>query len=289
MSSRARGAARRFRDAARRRPAGQLAAGPHGRAGANASARAVPDERMWEVEERYRGRFTLEPLSYGTVRDWTDSVERIPGVASASFDMKNLQRCWMVKAVLGNVEPGGRLVEIGAGEPIVAGLLSRLGYEVTVVDPYDGSGNGPREYEAFRETYPDLDFVRDRFPPADGVEPGLGAVYSISVLEHIPAEVLGDVMRAARRLIDPQRGRSIHAIDHVAAGWSADEHLERLEAIVDGAGLERSQLRETLAGLDRDPDTYFVSAEAHDRWRGAIPYDEYPMRRIASVQLFAGA
>ena len=64
--------------------------------------------------------------------------------------MKNLQRCWMVKAVLGSVEPGGRLLEIGAGEPLVADLLARLGYEVTVVDPYDGSGDGPLEFEEFR-------------------------------------------------------------------------------------------------------------------------------------------
>ena len=89
----------------------------------------------------------------------------MPGLAAASVDMKDLQRCWMVKAVLGNVEPGGRLLEIGAGEPLVAGLLSRLGYEVTIVDPYDGSGNGPREYADFASAYPDLDFVRDQFPP----------------------------------------------------------------------------------------------------------------------------
>jgi hypothetical protein len=30
-----------------------------------------------------------------------------------------------------------------------------------------------------------------------------------------------------------------------------------------------------------------VSAEAHEQWRGALPYDRYPMRRIASINLFS--
>ena len=39
--------------------------------------------------------------------------------------------------------------------------------------------------------------------------------------------------------------------------------------------------------LGTDPETYFVSAEAHEQWRGAAPYDRYPMRRIASINLFS--
>ena len=39
--------------------------------------------------------------------------------------------------------------------------------------------------------------------------------------------------------------------------------------------------------METDPETYFVSAEAHNQWRGAVPYDSYPMRRIGSVELFA--
>ena len=32
--------------------------------------------------------------------------------------------------------------------------------------------------------------------------------------------------------------------------------------------------------MELDPETYLVSAEAHNVWRGAVPYDSYPMRRI---------
>jgi hypothetical protein len=41
--------------------------------------------------------------------------------------------------------------------------------------------------------------------------------------------------------------------------------------------------------MESDPETYFVSAEAHNRWRGDLPYDQYTMRRIGSVNLFRSA
>jgi uncharacterized UPF0146 family protein len=210
----------------------------------------------------------------------------MPGLAGANFDMKDLQRCWMIKAILGSVEIGAKLVEIGAGEPLVAGALSRIGYDVTVVDPYDGSGNGPREYDSFRTAYPDLKFVREQFPPAQSLGADLGAVYSISVLEHVPLEAIDAVMGGAAALLG-EGGSQIHAVDHVLAGWGAEEHLEKLRRIAAGMGVAEPDLEAAIASLTDDPDTYFVSAESHNRWRGALPYDQYEMRRIVSVNLFA--
>jgi hypothetical protein len=252
----------------------------------NRSRSLVPDEALWRIIERYRDAFPLPALSHGTVRDYADSREVFAGLARASLDMKDVQRCWTVKAILGNVEPGARLVEIGAGEPLVAGLLSRLGYEVIVVDPYDGSGNGPREYRAFRGAYPELTFLRERFPPAGGISSPVAAAYSISVLEHVPPDSVEGVVRAARELVAPAGGCCVHAIDHVVLGWGAEEHRERLERIAAASGLGPEALAEAIAALERDPDAFFVSADAHERWRGALSYDEYPMRRIASVNLF---
>jgi hypothetical protein len=48
-----------------------------------------------------------------------------------------------------------------------------------------------------------------------------------------------------------------------------------------------SALEGAIGALERDPETYFVSAESHNRWRGAVPYDDYAMRRIVSINLFA--
>jgi SAM-dependent methyltransferase len=202
--------------------------------------------------------------------------------------MKDLQRSWMVKAILGAVAPRGRLVEIGAGNPLVADLLSRLGYRVTVVDPYDGSGGGPREFERIRSAYPHLDFIRERFPPAGGLPEDAAAVYSISVLEHVPVDRVGEVVEVARGAVAPG-GICVHAVDHVVAGWGTDRHLERLEEIVRRSRLPLRRLHELLRRLESDPETYFVSAEAHQRWRGDLPYDKYPMRRIASIHVLSAA
>jgi len=257
--------------------------------GENASAWTIKDTPLKTLVERYGGSFPLPPASYGTVEDFADSVDNMPGLAGANFDMKDLQRCWMLKAILGNVPVGSRLLEIGAGEPLVAGALSRIGYDVTVVDAYDGSGNGPKEFETFRSAYPDLTFVREHFPPQTEVGDDFAAIYSISVLEHVPLDVIDSVMDRSRELLAKQQGVSIHAVDHVLAGWGAEEHLEKLRLIATGMGLADAQLDAALAELKDDPETYFVSAESHNRWRGALPYDQYRMRRIVSVNLFSGA
>jgi hypothetical protein len=260
---------------------------PPGGHGANASSWTIRDTPLQSLVDRYGGSFALPSASYGTVRDFADSADNMPGLAGANFDMKDLQRCWMLKAILGNVEPGTRLLEIGAGEPLVAGALSRIGYDVTVVDPYDGSGNGPREYETFRTAYPDVKFVREQFPPSQPQGEDFSAVYSISVLEHVPLEAIDAVMGGARELLAAKGGCQIHAVDHVLAGWGAEEHLEKLRRIAAGMGVSDDQLDGALGELTDDPETYFVSAESHNRWRGDLPYDQYTMRRIVSVNLFA--
>jgi len=288
--SRAMSFARRARAAARRRIKARIgdpddlsiapAASP------NASVYAISDSELWPLRELYAGAGDLDPIGYATVRDFADSTETMPGLATASGDMKNAQRCWMVKAVLASVPNGGRLVEIGAGEPLVAGLLSRLGYEVVVVDPYDGSGNGPREYGRFTKAYPDLRFVRDQFPPAQALGGGFDCVYSISVLEHVPLEAVGGVIAGAAEVLRERGGCSIHAVDHVLAGWGADSHRAGLEQIVAASELDGEELARKIAEMELDPETYLVSAEAHNQWRGAVPYESYPMRRIGSVNLF---
>jgi uncharacterized UPF0146 family protein len=257
--------------------------------GDNASAWTIKDTPLKTLVDRYGGNFPLPAASYGTVEDFADSLDTMPNLAGANFDMKDLQRCWMLKAILGNVPVGSRLLEIGAGEPLVAGALSRLGYDVTVVDAYDGSGNGPKEFETFRSAYPDLTFVREHFPPQTEVGDDFAAIYSISVLEHVPLETIDAVMKRSRDLLAKQQGISIHAVDHVLAGWGAEEHLEKLRRIATGMGIADADLDAALAQLATDPETYFVSAESHNRWRGDLPYDQYPMRRIVSVNLFSGA
>jgi glycosyltransferase involved in cell wall biosynthesis/2-polyprenyl-3-methyl-5-hydroxy-6-metoxy-1,4-benzoquinol methylase len=250
------------------------------------------EEQLKAIANRYRGRGRLvtAPLSYGTVRDFCDSVDNLRPIATANGDLKDNQRPWVLKAILSIVPFGGRILEIGAGEPFIADILDRLGYEVWAVDPYDGSGNGPVEYDRFRNECPSVRFVRRHFgedllsaPPG-----GFDCIYSISVLEHVPANELKGVFAGIKKYLRP-KGSSIHAVDHVHKGRKAVEHYENLKNIIHSSGFEEAELTQLLERMEADPDTYYLSAESHNRWRASLPYDEFPMRVCVSIQITSPA
>jgi hypothetical protein len=242
------------------------------------------DATLAAIAQRYRG-FSVAPLSYATVRDYCDSFDQLRPLATANQDLKDAQRPWMLKAILSQVPPGARLLEIGAGEPFVADMLERMGYEVTIVDPYDGSGNGPREYEIFRRQCPDIRFVREQFGAATrGIaSESFDCIYSISVLEHVPDDALAGVFAGLLRFLAPD-GTSVHAIDHVHKGAGAESHDHKLRRMISGFGLEPHDLDRMLGTMSLDTETYYLSAEAHNRWRGETPYDQFPMRVCVSIQ-----
>jgi len=238
---------------------------------------------------RYQS-YPTEPLGYGTVRDFCDSFDHLHELATSNGDLKDLQRPWILKAVLAKVGRPGRILEIGAGEPLVADQLSRMGYEAWIVDPYDGSGNGPVEYEEFRRRYAHLHFVRSQFHDRlESIPAGkFDCIYSISVLEHVPAEGMLGVLRGLRKYLKSS-GVSIHAVDHVYRGRGAAEHLAGLRLMAEGFGFSPASLNSTLSRLSEDSETYYLSAESHNRWRGGVAYDEFPMRVCPSIHFISGA
>jgi hypothetical protein len=200
--------------------------------------------------------------------------------------LKDSQRPWTLKAILGTVPRGGQLLEIGAGTPHVASLLAEHGYGVWILDPYDGRDRGPSNFEELQAEFPQIHFIRGEFPQAlsDRLAGAFDCVYSISVLEHFPPAEVEDMCAAILRFTTPG-GRSIHTVDHVLAGSGQEDDLAQLHRIVAGLGLDGDELDAALARAADDVDTYYLSAEAHNMWRGATPYDEYPMRRYISVNL----
>jgi glycosyltransferase involved in cell wall biosynthesis len=249
------------------------------------------DAALGRVAKHYAGHRVAEPLGYATVRDYSDSVDHLRSLATLNRDLKDAQRPWVLKAILGTVPIGGRLLEIGAGDPWVADLLSRLGYEVFVVDPYDGRDRGPDQYEQIKRQYPRVTFLRGLFPDAlSSVEnPVFDCIYSISVLEHLPLDAVKPVFAGIAKHSRHPTSPTIHAIDHVLLGDGAEAHHTRLREMMRCLGFADGALEAMFARLDRDPDAYFLSAESHNLWRGALPYDDFPMRRCVSVQVHCPA
>jgi 2-polyprenyl-3-methyl-5-hydroxy-6-metoxy-1,4-benzoquinol methylase len=236
---------------------------------------------------KHYSNYQVDELSYATVRDFCDSMDFLKNLTILNNDLKDVQRPWILKAIVRTVPVGSKLLEIGAGDPHVANLLSQLGYDVTVVDPYDGTGNGPKEYKELSRQFPNITIIRDFFTTeTKGIDvDSFDCVYSISVLEHVPDSDLIELFKAVRKFGKSAKVKSIHAIDHVMQGDGAESHLAKLKLMLRESGLSVSELDEMLGRLKDDVETYFLSAEAHNMWRGSMSYDDFPMRRCVSIQL----
>ncbi len=247
------------------------------------------------LTERYAKPSSYKAMSYATARDFCDSADYLPQLCKLNGDLKNVQRPWIVKEILSQVPLGGKLLEVGGGIPAVAGFLTELGYDVTIVDPYEGAGNGPIEYEKYTQQYPDVKIIRSLFEPnLQGVNPAsIDCIFSISVLEHIWGEALQDVYRGIRKFLRPQ-GKSIHCVDHVLRGAAAEEHEENLKVILlnqlqlqnpaYAVGNFEDEYKRMIGRLKYDLETYYLSAEGHNFWRGSVAYDVFPFRKVVSIE-----
>ena len=231
--------------------------------------------------------------SYATVRDYCESVDLLPEITPTDGDLKNVQRPWALKTLLGCVPPPARLLEIGGGEPIVSGLLAELGYDVTLIDPYDGFGNGPTDYERYVELFPQVKIVREYFRPEMKTFPGksFDAVFSISVLEHFPTESLTPCFQAVEEFLRAG-GASIHCFDFILQGRGEIDDRPMAEKILAEqsrltAAPAPESLEALLERLKADVETFYLSPQGHHNWRGGRPYDEFPFRKVASLQTIA--
>jgi len=242
---------------------------------------------------RFGGHGTSVGNSYATVRDYCESIDELPQITAQDGDLKNVQRPWAAKAILANVPPPARLLEIGGGEPIVSGFLSELGYDVTLVDPYDGFGNGPTDYQRYVEQFPHVKIVREYFCPGlPGLIPqSFDAIFSISVLEHIPPDSLRSCFDAIAEFLSPE-GASIHCFDFILQGngdahdlLNGQEILAEQKRVTNEPG--NRSFEQLLQRLRADVETFFLSPQGHHQWRGGRPYSAFPFRKVVSLQTVA--
>jgi hypothetical protein len=245
------------------------------------------------VIARFGGQKTGVGNSYATVCDYCESVDELPQITAMDGDLKNVQRPWAAKAILRNVPPPARLLEIGGGEPIVSGFLSELGYDVTLVDPYDGFGNGPTDYQRYVEQFSHVKIVREYFRPGlPGLMPqSFDAIFSISVLEHILPDSLPSCFDAIAEFLSAG-GASIHCFDFILQGHgdahdllNAQRILAEQERITDAP--RHPSFEELLQRLRADVETFFLSPQGHHQWRGGQAYQAFPFRKVVSLQTVA--
>jgi len=106
-------------------------------------------------------------------------------------------------------EKGKRIVEAGGGKSRLLRLLRREN-ECWLVDKFEGLGNGPRG----KAYMPNIRVIQDYMGKFNPIlqDAYFDVVFSISVLEHIPLELLDDFFQDCARILKPG-GRMIHAID----------------------------------------------------------------------------
>jgi len=92
-----------------------------------------------QIRERYRN-YPCETLSYATVRDFCDSADHMPQILRFNSDLKDVQRPWAVKTILGNVASGSTLIEIGGGESRPSANAERPARAEMVGNPTDDRG-----------------------------------------------------------------------------------------------------------------------------------------------------
>jgi SAM-dependent methyltransferase len=250
------------------------------------SATAAAIVERFSKSERFLG------ASYATVRDYCESRDELPQITAIDGDLKNVQRPWAVKAILANLRPPARLLEIGGGEPIASGFLSELGYDVTLVDPYDGFGNGPVDYQGYVERFPHVKIVREYFRPGmTALASGLfDVIFSVSVLEHIESS-LGACFEGIAEFLRPE-GFSIHCFDFILQGRGELDDLPVAQRILaEQARLARElsepSLESLLEQLRGDVETFFLSPQGHHHWRRGQPYGDFPYRKVVSLQTVA--
>jgi len=228
----------------------------------------------------------MEEICFATVREFQRLAEDYPQLLPRNEDLKSFQRPWCVDRLLRRLPTGGRVLEIGADKCNLVPFLRSRGFDVSVIDVYDHFGGGTGTYEIVHNKFPDMPIVRG-FMHEDRTLPGnhFDAVYSCSVIEHIPLEHLGATVRQIERVLKPS-GSSIHAIDCTIEG--VKQNQINSQKFIDGHN-RTCDVIELGQQAAADLETFYLSPQAHLNWRrfNKRAYDEYPYRRVTSLGFVA--
>lgn len=197
--------------------------------------------------------------------------------------LKGIQDAWILSQF--NGWQGQRLLEVGGGNSRVLPLLS--GNQLWNVEKYEGVGNGPVEPEILDGVTVINAFMGEYHPHL----PQVDAIFSISVIEHIPFEQYDDLFQDMARCLVPN-GLSVHAIDLPIKDEPLPFCAQRIRALV--SAVEKAGL-EWLHAPSVDPDAVFTCDMASNSdltmWNWAQISDASrltgPHAQIVSLKLVA--
>ena len=174
----------------------------------------------------------------------------------------------------------------------MSGFLSELGYDVTLVDPYDGFGNGPTDYQRYVELFPHVKIVREYFRPGlAGLAPQVRSTrfFPSPSSNTFRADTLPACFEAIAEFLSPAaEPRFIASISFCKAAETRTilPHAQRILAEQESSSgrLRAEPFEELLERLRDDVETFFLSPQGHHHWRGGRPYAEFPFRKVVSLQ-----
>ena len=200
-------------------------------------------------------------------------------------DLKASQRCWTFHYARKYLPEAGRFLDVGGSRCELARVLSRLGYEVWVVDPYDGCGGGTTNFTRVRWKNPRIKFVRGYMgEDAPLPESYFDMVSSTSVLEHMSADRHEAIWNQYLRVLR-DGGIALDSVDMCVRGVGSTEgHRHVLNAILRSRGFKEDYEILAQRALE-DVDTFYMSPHCHLRWRRKLRYEEYPYKYVTSLNL----
>lgn len=104
---------------------------------------------------------------------------------------------------------GMRILEAGGGRPRILPILARHN-ECINLDRFEGTHGGPSQASLFEGIENRFGYLGERDPGL--VDASIDIIFSISVVEHVPAQALQDFLEDGLRLLKPG-GHWVHAID----------------------------------------------------------------------------
>jgi hypothetical protein len=229
--------------------------------------------------------FRLVEMSYARIPDYIGYLSTHSGLIGAYGDLKDVQRPWVAKKLSELVPAGASVIDMGGSACELASFLMDT-YRVTVVDPYDGSGNGPVSAAAFAKKYPKLNIVTG-LVTRGSTFPGSAAVISTSVVEHIDNKFHSDTVSGIHDSLEVG-GFSIHAIDITCQGVNGflEKNKNLCHSWLSAHGID-CEIEEFSQKMIADLETYFLPVTMYVRWKKDKEYKTYPWRKVGSLQFVA--